>query len=67
MLIVLGGVCIIGIIFIIIYIYYLEKKIKKIQENKENNESNEPLNQSEVINQDIQNQEQTPDFIINNE
>ena len=67
MLIVLGGVCVIGIIFIIIYICYLEKKIKKMRENKGNNESNEPLNQPDVINQDIQNQEQTPASIINNE
>ena len=66
-LIVLGGVCVIGIIFIIIYICYLEKKIKKMQENKGNNVSNEPLNQPEIINQDIQNQEQTPASIINNE
>ena len=67
MLIVLGGVCVIGIIFIIIYICYLEKKIKKMRENKGNNESNEPLNQPDVINQDIQIQEQTTASIINNE
>ena len=65
----LGGTLVIGIALVIIFFCYIDKKLNKIKINQINNESNEPLNQPDVINQNIQNQEQehTPIPIINNE
>ena len=65
--IVLGGALFIGIALIIILFCYIDKQLHKTKRNQRNNESNAPLNQPEVINQDIQNQEHTQTPIINNE